>query len=76
MKKSLFFAFAIIILSAFTNPFAYQLFDAEGNETDYEKLLEKAKEADIILFGELHNNPIAHWLQLRLTKDLYKKKLY
>ncbi len=30
--------------------------------------------ADIVLFGELHNNPIGHWLQLELAKDLYAKR--
>ena len=29
-------------------------------------------EADVILFGELHNNPINHWLQLELAQDLLK----
>jgi len=28
------------------------------------------KQKDIVLFGEFHNNPIAHWLQLEVTKDL------
>ena len=27
----------------------------------------------LVLFGELHNNPIAHWLQLELTRDLFDK---
>ena len=30
--------------------------------------------ADIILFGELHNNSISHWLQFELTKALYETK--
>lgn len=30
--------------------------------------------ADIILFGEYHDNPISHWLQLEVTKDLHKRK--
>jgi uncharacterized iron-regulated protein len=53
---------------------AYQLFDSKGKETTYEKLLSDAKQADIILFGELHNNPICHWLELEITKDLYDLK--
>ncbi len=53
---------------------AYQLYDKEGKSTSYEALLIKAAEADIILFGELHDNPICHWLQLELSKDLYEKK--
>jgi len=53
---------------------AYQLFDIKGNEVSYTKLLEEAKEADVILFGEFHDNPIDHWLEQELTKDLYSDK--
>ncbi|MBL7882982.1 MAG: ChaN family lipoprotein, partial [Bacteroidia bacterium] len=53
---------------------AYQLFDSKGKETTYEKLLNDAKQADVVLFGEMHDNPICHWLQLELTKDLYQLK--
>ena len=24
---------------------------------------------DVVLFGEFHNNPISHWLQLEVTTD-------
>lgn len=51
---------------------AYQIFDKEGKKTSYKSILEKAQEYDIILFGEAHNNPIVHWLQIELTKDLYQ----
>ncbi len=37
-------------------------------------MLLACQDADIILFGELHNNPIAHWLQYELTKDLFAEK--
>lgn len=53
---------------------AYVLYDKKGNLTSYEKLLNEANEADIVFFGELHDNPICHWLQLELTKDLFKTK--
>lgn len=53
---------------------AYQLFDSKGKETTYEKLFNEAKQADIILFGELHNNPLCHWLEFELTKDLHEVK--
>jgi uncharacterized iron-regulated protein len=51
---------------------AYQLFTADGKKTSYSALLAEAKKADIVLFGELHDNPIAHWLELEITKDLHK----
>ena len=33
-------------------------------------MLKTLKKKDIILFGELHNDPIAHWLQFEVTSDL------
>ncbi|MBK8090056.1 MAG: ChaN family lipoprotein [Chitinophagaceae bacterium] len=53
---------------------AYQIFDAKGKKVSYEKMLKKLKEKDIVLFGEFHNNPIIHWLQLELTQDLGKTR--
>jgi len=51
---------------------AYKIFKANGKKTTYKKLLKEAKKADIIFFGEEHDNPVAHWFELSLTKDLYQ----
>lgn len=53
---------------------AYTLFDASGKKAGYDQLLAEAKKADVVLFGELHDNPMCHWLQRELTQDLYKEK--
>mgnify|MGYP002777725555 CR=1 FL=1 len=53
---------------------AYRLYSGKLKSTSYEKLLKQAAEADVVLFGELHNNPICHWLQLQLAKDLLRLK--
>lgn len=53
---------------------AFYLFNKDGKKVKYEKMLKKIEDADIVLFGELHYNPISHWLQLELTKDLYDIK--
>ena len=53
---------------------AYQLFDKNGKKVSYKKLIKSAEKAEVLLFGEHHNNSIVHWLQLELTKDLYEKK--
>lgn len=53
---------------------AYFLYSNKGTAAKYEKMLKQLKGADIVLFGELHDNPISHWLQLELTKDLFKLK--
>lgn len=57
------------------NKIAYQLFTKEGKTTTYKKLLkEAAAAADVVLFGEYHDNSVVHWLQLELTKDLAEKR--
>lgn len=52
----------------------YTLFDAKGRKVSYAKMIRLLKEKDIVLFGEYHNNAIAHWLQLSVTKDLQTKR--
>ncbi|MBF8963989.1 ChaN family lipoprotein [Pontibacter sp. FD36] len=51
---------------------AYQLFTAKGKQVKYSKMLDELQKADVVLFGEQHNDPIAHWLQLEVAKDLHK----
>jgi uncharacterized iron-regulated protein len=53
---------------------AYQLFDDKGKSVSYKNLIRAANKADVVFFGEEHNNPIAHWLQLELLKDLHQSK--
>lgn len=53
---------------------AYQLFDSKGEKTTYKKLVKASEKSELVLFGEYHDNPISHWLQLALTKDLFQTK--
>jgi len=53
---------------------AYTLFDIKGKKTDYTAMITEASKADVVLFGELHDNPICHWLQKEITSDLYAEK--
>jgi uncharacterized iron-regulated protein len=76
MKK---FQFAFVVLffvfAAFkSDKPAYFLFDKKGKPEKYAKMLKQLEDADIVLFGESHDNPIAHWLQLELTKELFAMK--
>lgn len=69
--RSLFILAAILTLTAFrSDKPAYQFYTQTGKATSYEKLLKEAAGADVVLFGELHNNPICHWFELQLAKDL------
>ncbi|RZL12328.1 MAG: iron-regulated protein, partial [Hymenobacter sp.] len=53
---------------------AYRLFAAQGQAADYDQMLAQLAQADVVLFGEQHNDPIAHWLELQVAKDLAKAK--
>ncbi len=68
------FLFLFPFLALKSDKPAYKVFNAKGHAADYEDILKAAKNSDIIFFGELHNNPIVHWLELELTKDLYAEK--
>lgn len=77
MKKTAILIFTYFILSAFLFPVsgftqpAFQVFNAKGGKADIQDILKATKGKTHIFFGELHNNPIAHWLQLELTKALH-----
>ena len=63
------------LFTAFSqNKPAYVLYNAKGKKVSYEKMLKTLQQKDVVLFGEFHNNPISHWLQLEVTKDLKQKR--
>lgn len=51
------------------NP-AYLIYNKNGNVVSYQSLKVQSASSDLIFFGELHNNAIAHWLQIELLQDL------
>jgi len=56
------------------NPVAYKIFTAKGKNISYLDMMKELGSSDVVFFGELHNNPICHWLQLEMTRDLYGRK--
>ena len=76
MKRVLLVLLAINFLSVSfaQDKKAYQLFTKEGKSVNYNKMMKDLKEADIVLIGEMHNNPICHWLELEITKDIESEK--
>ncbi|GGF20307.1 ChaN family lipoprotein [Hymenobacter cavernae] len=65
--------FALLSFTTADRP-AYRLFTATGKAADYDQMLKELAQADVVLFGEQHNDPIAHWLELQLAKDLAQRK--
>ncbi len=71
--KILTFAVITMIMMSFTSDKpAYMLFDKNGKKVKYKKMIRALKKADVVFIGELHNNPISHWAEYEITKDLFK----
>jgi len=47
-----------------------KIFDKEGQEVAFENMAAATSGHQVVLFGELHNNSLVHWLQLQLLKKL------
>lgn len=52
---------------------AYRLYDKNGKEIRYGAMLDSLARYEVVLFGEIHNDPIVHWLQFEVIKDLYSR---
>ena len=40
---------------------------------DFSKMMKSLSAADVILFGEYHDNPISHWMEREVTEALYTR---
>ena len=63
-----------VLVAAKSDRPAYRLFTGKGHSASYTDILKAARNADVVFFGESHTNPICHWLELQLAKDLYQEK--
>jgi len=62
-----------VVTLTFAQEKSFQIYSKDGNKISYKTMVFKTAKADVVLFGENHNDPISHWLQLELTKSLYEK---
>lgn len=75
MSRNIFLLFLIFFNITFAQDVTiFKIYDNFSNEVDYVKLLATALQSDVVLFGEIHNNPISHWFEYNLIKDIYKSK--
>ena len=65
---------AIIAISMKSDLRPYNIFNSKGKVQQFDKIIDKIADADIIMFGELHNNSISHWLELEVAKAVYEKR--
>lgn len=59
-----------LALQAQADKLAYRLFSSKGQKTTWNALVKAAAGADVILFGEYHNNTISHWLEYEIALDM------
>ena len=52
---------------------AYRIYNNKGKQVEFGAMVNQLNKNQVILFGELHNNPICHWMQWELTKACYEK---
>jgi len=74
-QKLIFLSICISIILFIQSDFpAYKIYNQQSKSIDFQKMIKEAQTYDVILFGELHDNPVAHWLQFELTKALFEIK--
>lgn len=50
----------------------YKIYTKTGKEVNYGKMMKTLKKAELIFVGELHNNPLSHWLEVKLIKSIHQ----
>lgn len=74
MRKLLALLLLVSIVSTAQDRPAYKVYTKEGKLTDFTAMMKEAAKADIIFFGELHDNSMAHWLELQVMKELFAQR--
>lgn len=69
---------AVVFLAPIGNvfandPSAYRLFNNEGNYVNFQEMIDSLAKRNVVFIGELHNCPIAHWMEYEITKALYQR---
>lgn len=52
------------------NDRAFVIYNSKGKKVSYAKLQKALPEKEYVFFGEHHDNPISHWLEFELLKEL------
>jgi uncharacterized iron-regulated protein len=69
------FVFALCSSFSFAQQLeAFKLYNSAGKPVSFEKMMKDLGSKDVILFGEFHDNPISHWLELEVLLKLNAMK--
>ena len=53
---------------------AYVIYNRKGEKVSFSEMVKELGKHDICLFGEIHDDPIAHWLEKMVTEEMYNQK--
>ena len=72
MKKILWIVMLMMSMTTYAQktPEIYRIFDAQGKEVSYEKMIKTVSATDVVFFGEIHNCVISHWMELKVLETL------
>ncbi len=52
----------------------FEIYNRKGQKISYTDFVNNIATHDIILFGEMHNCPVTHWLEKRVAESLFNQK--
>src|SRR5690606_19914664 len=73
MMKLFKYLLVFISVTGFAQTQPFQIYTANGKKVSAVKMMNEITKADVVLFGELHNNTIAHYLQVKVAKHIKEK---
>ena len=53
---------------------AYVIYDSKGEMVTFSKMVEELSKHEICLFGEIHDDPVTHWLERMVAQALVDEK--
>ena len=65
---------SFFLFSNAQNKQSYKIFNKNGKKASYKDIINSSQKAEVLLFGEYHDNSVVHWLELEVLKDLSDKR--
>lgn len=54
------------------SPLPYRIFTGEGREVSFEEMIRDLSRREVVFFGEQHNCPVSHWMELLTLTALHE----
>lgn len=73
LKRCLTLLVLPLLTASFTAREPYKIYSGTGKEVTFSQMVKELQKADVILFGELHDNTLCHWLEYETAAALQEK---